>query len=67
MMTQAEAKAGILRGYERWPDRPAEPADPDHYMFWLWLRQNRPDLLRFRHRGTQWGKVKTWLIEHDEG
>lgn len=52
-MKQSQAKELIRAEYLRWKNNPANENSSDpKFQFFLWLQQNRPDLLDFRYSGS---------------
>ena len=66
-MTMAEDRVLIMSEWDRWCDTNL-PADDgprstnDAFAFHGYLTTERPDLLRFRHRGDSWQVVHGWLL-----
>ena len=58
-MTQDEAKPRIIEEWDRLGRQ-----GPDVAIFYIHLKDNRPDLLEFRVRsGSRYTKIKSWLVE----
>lgn len=64
-MTQAEAKEHIVTLWKEWIKN---RKDSDNYnnmtIFYLQLRRNHPELLKFRAKGDKWQTVKIWIQDH---
>ncbi len=66
MITQQQAKRGIIGEWEDWIGETSTPTGDTMFAFYVWLQQNRLDLLNFRYRGSdKWQRVHGWLLQHE--
>lgn len=61
MLTQVEAKAGILEEWRVWSKGGSNKFAVDGVSFFQMLRQDKPNLLRFKCSGDPWQVVKGWI------
>lgn len=64
-MTKEEAKQLICAEWEKWEERPDPSSGNEMFNFFLWLQDNRPDLLKFRSSGDPWQVIHGWLEWHE--
>ena len=61
MLAQTEAKAAILDEWYAWPKGGRDNFPFDGIRFYQTLKQNKPNLLRFKCSGDKWQVVKGWV------
>ena len=63
-MTKEQCKQKILAEWETWAKDPNTATYDDKQMFYLWLEQNRPELLTWQLANPgmdRWQDVQGWL------
>ena len=63
IMTKDESKDRILNEWERWKNDPNRATYQEMQDFYLWLEDNRKELLQWRIRPgmDRWQDVQGWL------
>ena len=66
-MTLEEAKRLVVREWDDWAAAnldPSQEASGTHgLVFYVYLEQNHPELLKFPARGDRWQTVHGWLLQ----
>jgi hypothetical protein len=62
-MRKDESKRLILEEWERWKDDPNQATYAEMQEFYMWIENNRPELLRWKIRPgmDRWQDVRGWL------
>ena len=65
-MRQVEAKFLIVHEWACWRDKNLQPDEQgsgtDALAFYVFLQQEKPDLLDFNYQGDRWQIVHAWLL-----
>lgn len=64
-ITVREAEREIQRAWARWDGDKNDLMAKTAFYGWLW--RHRPYFLTFRCRGDRWQRVKSWLIQYEQG
>ncbi len=70
MLTDDEAHTEVLGAWKDWKQSHVphirQPSGAVTFIFFGYLRSERPDLLEFRYNGDKWQQVHAWLLDARE-